>query len=190
MATDLKTTLDSGEWIGPEHREEYDSLLLECYLKIQKYNTQPVPPDKIGAAIEDITGKEQDPRTVVIFPFRCDLGINIDLGKDVIVNYNCTFLDTARITIGDHTKIGPGCNFVTAVHPKDYMERRTHIVRGDPITVGEDCWLGANVTVFPGVKIGDRSIIGAGSVVTKDVPADSIYAGNPAKSIKNAQNEL
>lgn len=74
MATDLKTTLDSGEWIGPEHREEYDSLLLECYLKIQKYNTQPVPPDKIGAAIEDITGKEQDPRTVVIFPFRCDLG--------------------------------------------------------------------------------------------------------------------
>ena len=71
---------------------------------------------------------------------------------------------------------------MTADHPRDYIERRGHRVRGKPITIGDDCWLGANVTVLPGVTIGNRCIIGAGLVVTKDVPDDSIYAGNPARS--------
>lgn len=183
MYDDIRRVLDAGEWIRPDNRQEFDILLRECYLKIQKYNTSIVPPDKIRDAIEDITGQEQDEGSAIIFPFRCDLGFNIHLGKDVLINYNCTFIDTASITIGDHTKIGPDCHLVTAVHPKDPVERRTHIVRGEPIKVGDDCWLGANVTVLPGVTIGDRCIIGAGSVVTKDVPDDSIYAGDPAHPI-------
>jgi maltose O-acetyltransferase len=127
-----------------------------------------------------------DSSSIVIFPFRCDLGFSIRIGKNVIVNYDCTFLDTAPITVGHHSKIGPGCHLVTADHPRDYIERRGHKVRGLPITIGKDCWIGANVTIVPGVTIGDRSIIGAGSVVTKDVPADSVYAGNPAHSIKKS----
>ena len=139
--------------------------------------------EEMRAATSDIIGKRIDDSTMVVFPFRCDLEFNISLEKDVIVNYNCTFLDTVNITIGDHTKIGPDCHLVTAEHPKDHMMRREHLVRGKPITIGEDCWLGANVTVLPGVTIGNRCIIGAGSVVTKDIPNDSVYVGNPAHPI-------
>ena len=184
MAKTFREALDSGEWIGPEFREEYDSAILECGLKVQRYNcTAMTSVKEMRDAFSDISGKGIPEDSVVIFPFRCDLGFNISIGRDVLVNYNCTFLDTAKISIGDHTKIGPDCHLVTAVHPKDHMERRTHIVRGAPITIGEDCWLGANVTVLPGVRIGDRCIIGAGSVVTKDVPDDSVWAGNPARPI-------
>ena len=181
----LKTALSTGEWIEGDIKKEYDEAILRCALKIQRYNTEAMSSVKeIQTAFSDITDRKIDETSIVVFPFRCDLGFNVIIGRDVIVNYNCTFLDTAPITVGDHTKIGPGCSLVTADHPCDYMERREHKVRGLPITVGSDCWLGANVTVLPGVTIGDRSIIGAGSVVTHDVPADSVYAGNPAHPIE------
>jgi len=182
---DLMAALDSCEWIRPdsEVHPEFQARLVECGSKLMRYNSTPFTLEAMRAAFEDVTGRDLDPSSLVIFPFRCDLGFNVHIGKDVLVNYNCTFLDTARITIGDHTKIGPDSHLVTADHPRDYLERRTHTVRGRPIRIGEDCWLGANVTVLPGVTIGDRCIIGAGSVVTKDVPDDSVYAGNPAHDI-------
>ena len=184
MEKSFREALDAGEWIGPEFREEYDAAILECGLKVQRYNcTAMSSVREMRDAFSDISGKGIPEDSVVIFPFRCDLGFNISVGRDVLVNYNCTFLDTARITVGDHTKIGPDCHRVTAVHRKDFMERRTHKVRGEPIVIGEDCWLGANVTVLPGVRIGNRCIIGAGSVVTKNVPDDSVWVGNPAGSV-------
>ena len=184
MDRKLEETLNAGDWIEGEMLPEYSAEICRCALKIQRYNTTAMASaEDMRDAMADITGSRMDPSSLVLFPFRCDLGFNIRIGKDVLVNYNCTFLDTARITIGDHTKIGPDCHLVTADHPRDHMERRTHKVRGLPITIGVDCWLGANVTVLPGVTIGDRSIIGAGSVVTHDVPSDSIYAGNPAHPI-------
>lgn len=186
MADSLRKTLDSSGWIDSESevRPEFNDLLVKCSMKIQKYNATVMNGEEMRKAFEDITDRELDPESLVIFPFRCDLGFNIRLGKNVIVNYNCTFLDTAKITIGNNCKIGPDCHIVTAVHPKDPMGRRKHMVRGEPITIGEDCWLGANVTVLPGVTIGDRCIIGAGAVVTKDVPDDSTYVGNPAHPIE------
>ena len=181
----LRKALDSGEWIDSQYREEFDKALLECALKVQRYNSAAMQSAaEMRTAMSDIVGQDISDSSLVVFPFRCDLGFNITIGKDVLVNYNCTFLDTARITIGDHTKIGPDCHLVTADHPRDYLERREHLVRGMPITIGEDCWLGANVTILPGITIGDRCIIGAGSVVTKDVPDDSVYAGNPAHPIR------
>lgn len=120
-------------------------------------------------------------------PFHCDHGHGIRLGENVFVNYNCTMLDGGLITIGSHTKIGPNCQLVTPNHPIDYIERRKPQEICHPITIGNDCWLGAGVTVCPGVKIGDRCIIAAGSVVTRDIPSDSMAAGCPAvvkKSLK------
>lgn len=113
-------------------------------------------------------------------PFYCDHGHRIRLGEQVFINAGCTFLDGGGITIGAHTLVGPDCKLYTPQHPIDYEMRRRPVERALPIEIGEDCWLGGNVTVCPGVRIGDRCIIAAGSVVVHDIPNDSLAAGNPA----------
>lgn len=114
-------------------------------------------------------------------PFYCDHGHGIRLGEGVFLNYGCTILDGALVTIGDHTLIGPNCQLYTPSHPKDHILRRETKETAYPITIGCDCWLGGGVVVCPGVTIGDRVIIGAGSVVTRDLPSDVMAAGNPAQ---------
>ncbi|MBP5394517.1 MAG: hypothetical protein J6Y18_01220 [Candidatus Methanomethylophilaceae archaeon] len=121
MENSLRKALDSGEWIDSKYRMEYDAAIFECGMKVQRYNATPMTSiGEMRGAFEDITQQKLDAGSLVVFPFRCDLGFNVHIGKDVIVNYNCTFLDTASITIGDHSKIGPDCHLVTAVHPKDH----------------------------------------------------------------------
>ena len=117
-------------------------------------------------------------------PFRCDYGLNISVGEGSFVNFDCVFLDLAPIRIGRHTLIGPKVQLLTALHPFDAAQRRAGLEAGRPITVGDDCWLGGGVIVCPGVEIGDRSVIGAGAVVTRDIPADSVAVGNPARVIR------
>lgn len=118
--------------------------------------------------------------TTICPPFHCDHGTGIILGENVFMNYDCIMLDGGYIRIGTHTLIGPHCQFYTPQHPMDYVERREEKETAYPITIGEDCWLGGNVVVCPGVTIGNRCIIAAGSVVTKDIPDDSLAAGIPA----------
>lgn len=118
--------------------------------------------------------------TTICPPFHCDHGTGIILGENVFMNYDCIMLDGGYIRIGTHTLIGPHCQFYTPQHPMDYVERREEKETAYPITIGEDCWLGGNVVVCPGVTIGNRCIIAAGSVVTKDIPDDSLAAGVPA----------
>ena len=118
--------------------------------------------------------------TTICPPFYCDHGTGIILGENVFMNYDCIMLDGGYIRIGKHTLIGPHCQFYTPQHPMDYVERREEKETAYPITIGEDCWLGGNVVVCPGVTIGNRCIIAAGSVVTKDIPDDSLAAGVPA----------
>ncbi len=117
--------------------------------------------------------------TTICPPFHCDHGTGIILGENVFMNYDCIMLDGGYIRIGKHTLIGPHCQFYTPQHPMDYVERREEKETAYPITIGEDCWLGGNVVVCPGVTIGNRCIIAAGSVVTKDIPDDSLAAGVP-----------
>ena len=112
-------------------------------------------------------------------PFHCDHGHGIKIGEEVFINFNCTILDSAVVKIGARTKIGPNCQFVTPNHPMDYEERRKPQETGFPITIGEDCWIGAGVTICPGVTIGGRTVIAAGSVVTKDIPSDVLAVGVP-----------
>lgn len=118
--------------------------------------------------------------TLICPPFHCDHGHGIILGENVFVNYNAVMLDGGFIRIGANTKIGPNCQFYTPNHPIDFIERREPKETAYPITIGEDCWLGGGVIVCPGVTIGNRCIIAAGSVVTKNVPDDSLVAGVPA----------
>jgi maltose O-acetyltransferase len=119
-------------------------------------------------------------------PFHCDYGYNIYLGEQVYFNVNCVVLDAVKVTIGNNVFIGPGVHMYTATHPTNALERRTHQM-AKPITIGNDCWIGGNTVICPGVTIGSGSTIGAGSVVTKDVPANSLAVGNPARVIKKLE---
>jgi len=121
--------------------------------------------------------------TVVEPPFHCDYGFNISVGRRFYVNVNCVFLDCAPIEIGDHVLLGPGVHLYTATHPPDAAERRSGLELAKPISVGDDAWLGGGAIVLPSVTIAARAVVGAGSVVTRDVSADERVAGNPARPI-------
>ena len=116
--------------------------------------------------------------------FRCEFGYNITLGDNFYGNYDLVILDGGEVTFGDNVLVGPKCGFYTTNHCFDIAERRTSGVYARPIRVGNDVWFCGNVIVAPGVTIGDGSIIGAGSVVTKDIPANVIAAGNPCRVIR------
>ena len=129
------------------------------------------------------------PESSIVFPpFHCDHGHGIRLGKHVFVNANCTFLDGAYITIGDHTLVGPDVKIYTPHHPMDYVARRESKEHAYPVTIGDDCWIGGGAIICPGVTIGNRCVIGAGSVVTKNMLDDSVVAGNPAVIIRRSSD--
>jgi maltose O-acetyltransferase len=117
-------------------------------------------------------------------PFYCDYGTNIHIGEDVFFNFNCVILDAAPVTIGSRTQFGPNVQIYAATHPLNAAARRCGLENAKPVTIGADCWIGGGVIICPGVTIGDRCVLGAGSVVTKDVPDDTLVAGNPAKPIR------
>jgi maltose O-acetyltransferase len=116
-------------------------------------------------------------------PFHCDYGQNIHLGDKVYFNFNCVVLDVCEIRIGSYSLFGPSVQIYTATHPLDALERRGKEF-GKPVTIGSDVWVGGGAIICPGVTIGDRTVIGAGSVVTKDIPADVFAAGNPCRVIR------
>lgn len=118
------------------------------------------------------------PGLTITAPFYCDYGTNIRLGTNVYFNVNCVVLDVAPVTIGSYCLFGPGVQLYTAAHPLEHTVRR-RLEFAKPITIGDDVWIGGGVIVCPGVTIGSRSVIGAGSVVTKDIPEDSLAFGNP-----------
>ena len=120
----------------------------------------------------------------IVSPFFCDYGYNIEIGDNFYANHNLTILDCAKVKFGDNVFIAPNCGFYCAGHPIDAEERNTLVEFAKPITVGNNVWIGADVSVMPGVTIGDNTVIGAGSVVLKDIPSNVIAAGNPCKVIR------
>ncbi len=116
-------------------------------------------------------------------PFYCDYGANIFLGRKCFFNFNCVVLDVCRVQVGDHTLFGPAAQVYTATHPLNAELRRSQEF-GKPITIGSDVWVGGGAIICPGVTIGSRSVIGAGSVVTRDVPEGVFAAGNPCRVIR------
>lgn len=117
-------------------------------------------------------------------PFFCDYGTNISLGKKVYFNFNCVILDVMQVEIGDHVLFGPAVQIYTATHPLDAETRRGGLEFAKAISIGDDVWVGGGAILCPGVTIGARSVIGAGSVVTRSIPADVFAAGNPCRVIR------
>jgi maltose O-acetyltransferase len=116
-------------------------------------------------------------------PFFCDYGANIALGERVFFNFNCVVLDVCAVRIGSFTQLGPAVQIYTATHPLD-AELRRRQESGKPVEIGADVWIGGGAIVLPGVRIGSRSVIGAGSVVTRDVPDNVVAAGNPCRVLR------
>lgn len=148
------------------------------------------PSDDAGkqAVLADLLGYTPE-NLDVSQPFYCDYGTNIKFGKDVFVNLSCYFMDGAPITIGDNNFIGPFTGFYTAAHPNAPEPRNEGLEQARPITVGDNCWFGANVSVMPGVTIGNNCVISAGAVVTKDVPDNVIVAGVPARVLREVNED-
>jgi maltose O-acetyltransferase len=144
---------------------------------VQRYSL-----DRDAALLATLFGRLGD-KAFVEAPFHCDYGWNIALGERVYVNAFCVFLDCAPIVIGDRTLLGPAVQLYTATHPREAAERRTGLEYARPITIGADAWLGGGSIVLPGMTIGDGAVVGAGSVVTHDVPPGVTVAGNPARAI-------
>jgi maltose O-acetyltransferase len=135
--------------------------------------------------LKDLLGHVADEEIIVNQPFYCDYGKQIRVGKRFFANFNLTILDEARVTIGDDCFIGPNVSIYTACHSTDPVERNTRREWAEPVTIGDNVWIGGSVTILPGVTIGSNVTIGAGSVVTRDIPDNVVAVGNPCKVIKN-----
>jgi len=122
-------------------------------------------------------------------PFYCDYGYNIKTGENVFLNFNCVILDVMQVVIGSRTLLGPHVQIYTATHPMNFQLRATGLEFAKPIVIGEDVWIGGNAIICPGITIGNRSVIGAGSVVTRDIPSDVFAAGNPCRVIRSVSEE-
>jgi len=138
--------------------------------------------DRRGALVNELVNAA-DGKAIIMPGFFCDYGVNIQLGARAFANANCVLLDCAEIRIGDNFQAGPGVQLLTPEHPLDAVARRGEET-ARPIAIGDDVWIGGGAIVLAGVTIGDRSVIGAGSVVTKDVPSDVVVVGNPAKIVR------
>ncbi|MEA3213142.1 MAG: maltose O-acetyltransferase [Chthoniobacter sp.] len=137
--------------------------------------------------LAELFGKETD--AWIQPPFFCDYGTNIVVGTKVFFNFNCVVLDVMPVIIGSNVLFGPSVQIYTATHPIGAVERRKWLESAKAITIGSDVWVGGGAIVCPGVTIGDRSVIGAGSVVTRDIPSDVFAAGNPARVIRALTGE-
>lgn len=179
-----KEKMLSGEWYDAASDPELLSELYACRDRIYELNRlhprETATRDILLRSIIGHMGRE----VTILSPFFCDYGSHISIGDCTYINFNLTVLDEAPVTIGSHVFIGPGCSLLTAVHPLDAQERNKGIEKALPITIGDNVWLGGNVTVLPGVSIGEGAVVGAGSVVTRDVPPRTVVAGNPARIIR------
>jgi acetyltransferase-like isoleucine patch superfamily enzyme len=167
---------------GSTHHRFMHRAAQEALRIVARINTGYRAPEEVRKLLAELIGKAVDDSVAVFPPFHSEFGKNLTLGKDVFINIGCRFQDTGGITIGDGSLIGHGTTLTTLNHAID-PERRADMIPS-PVTIGRKVWLGAGVTVVPGVTIGDCAVVGAGSVVTNDVPANTIVAGVPAKLIR------
>lgn len=175
--------MKAGFWLHarqPQIRE----ALLRCEELLFRFNS--LPPsreEERNAIIRQLFGKTSGSFSIHS-PFHCDFGTQISIGDDFTGNFNLTILDEAPVTIGDHVFIGPNVGIYTVTHALLPDQRNAGVMRSLPVTIGDNVWIGGNTVVMQGVTIGSGAVIGAGSVVTRDVPPDVIAFGNPCRVIR------
>jgi maltose O-acetyltransferase len=175
-----KEKMLAGEWYRAVGREIIDDQH-RTHILLHNYNsTLPDEADRRAALLRDLLGSIGED-TVIRPPFYCDYGTNISLGKGVFLNFGCVFLDVVAIEVGDLCQIGTMVQVLTADHPRDPEMRSQSYERGVPVRIGRNVWIGSGAIILPGISIGDDAIVGAGSVVTRDVPPGATVMGNPAR---------
>lgn len=177
----------SGEMVSPNDRG-YDELIAEIFATMKvatEMNTGCHTQEEVHEYMGRILGKPLDVSTTVLPPFYIDYGRPVTIGRGCFIQQCCTFFGRGGITIGDDVFIGPKVNLITINHDPDPENRSATC--GRPIVIEDKVWIGINSTILPGVKIGYGAIVGAGSVVTRDVPAMTVVAGNPARIIKRIE---
>lgn len=169
----------------PHYGTELSQERIKCKDLCYKFNQlQPSNQIEQTRIIKEIFGKIGK-SFFITQPFWCDYGYNIEIGNNFYTNHNCVILDEVKVSFGNNVFVAPNCCFSTAGHPIDVTQRNLGLEFAYPIIVGNNVWIGANTTVLPGVTIGDNSIIGAGSVVTKNIPSNVIAVGNPCRILRN-----
>lgn len=158
---------------------------LECKKKIYEYNNlRPEDDEGRRKILKELLGRMGEGYFNIEPPFRCDYGYNIEIGDNFFANYNFVVLDVGKIRIGNNVQIAPNVSIYSASHPVHPETRNTGYEYGIDITIGDNVWIGGSVCILPGVTIGDNAVIGAGSVVTKNIPGNVIAAGNPCRVIR------
>lgn len=171
----------------------YDEEIIEARTRCKDlcFTYNQLKPSQISEqeqVIRQLLGKTGK-RFCITAPFWCDYGSNIEIGENFYTNHNCIILDGAKVIFGDNVFIAPNCTFSTAGHPLDSEQRNRGLEYAYPITVGDNVWIGASVTVLPGVTIGSNSVIGAGSVVNRDIPEGVVAVGNPCRTLRKITEE-
>ena len=158
---------------------------IRCKALCHKYNS--VSPEMIGIRMDLMTRILGKTKSIFLVeqPFMCDYGYNIVIGENFYSNHNLLILDENKVVFGDNVLIGPNCSFFTSIHPLSPVLRKQGAKMSRPINIGDNVWICGNVTVLPGVSIGENSVIGAGSVVSKNIPSNVLALGIPCKVIKN-----
>ena len=174
---------------GEIYDANYDKGLIQERQQAKElcYDYNNLRPSKIEERkelLKKLLGKTKE-NFLIEQPFICDYGYNIEIGENFYSNHNLTILDGNKVKFGDNVFIAPNCSFYTAGHPLNAETRNKGLEYAKPIEIGNNVWIGGNVIVLPGVKIGDNAVVGAGSVVNKDIPANVVAVGNPCKVIKN-----
>lgn len=175
--------LARGLWYDPGERGLRAARRRASELAFEFNATSPSDVERRVALLRELVGKVGE-RAEVLSPLQVDYGCNISIGDDTFLNHGAYLMDCAPITIGSHVFIGPNLGAYTAQHPLLPEERNRGVERALPIVIEDDCWLGGDVKIMPGVTIGRGSVIGAGSVVTRDVPSGVIAAGVPVKILR------
>lgn len=173
---------------GSKEDEAMRAVSLETRRLCAEMNNGVYTDEEIRTYMSGVTGQEVDESFSLFVPFTADFGKNIKIGRNVFINSGCRFQDQGGITIGDGSLIGH--NVVLATINHDYNPKKRGTMYLKPIVLEENSWIGSNATILPGITIGENSIVAAGSVVTKDVPANTIFAGNPAKFMSNLEDEI
>jgi maltose O-acetyltransferase len=171
---------------GEDYRADDPELVADadrCRRLLHAYNAELEVPER-DALLRRLVGSVGE-RVVICSPFACDYGSNITIGSGSFMNVGGMILDCAPVTIGEDVQMGTSVQLLTPDHPRDPVRRRSGVESAHPITIGDNVWLGGGVIVLPGVTIGADSIIGAGSVVTRDVPAGVIAVGNPCRVLRS-----